>query len=231
MLSQRLKKTENARMGHFLQTQFTWDNVASQLLWTAILSGCFKFLTYLIGWSPRKRKALFFWVAVPITLMAFRAMLCSLSSGNRPMLIPSIHSTGIGGVDSDDNSQGIVFLEMWIDNAGSPSVVRDWKATVETPNGKTFAGEIANPHQIPTVIVSGKSSTNTIPQNEFLISKCDSVPIASGGSAIGILVFKVVGASKRQVEESDTKITITFKDVTGKQYELKHLINGLSTAL
>lgn len=203
-------------MLRFIQSQLSFDNLLGDLMRAAILT--------LLGWiwsrfwksqAGNKRNVFLWLVAIPLTIVILQwTVEYSISVHNRPEFHGSIKALGIG--TSGDNQTAAIAVEIWIDNAGTPSIVREWSCWIETPTGEKWPGQIAP--FTANITLGGQNSTNVIPTSSSITYKSVETPIQFGGSMAGVLSFMVPNVNKSVVEEHGNKVFVSFTDVTGRKY-------------
>jgi hypothetical protein len=124
----------------------------------------------------------------------------------------------VGAIEHIPNGfQSAVFIPLTVFNHGSPSVITGWGTRATLSDGKQNEGQ-------PTLYGSKLSFQGpnkldvTLDQALF---KRGALPIPTGGEADGYVLFVFSDTSLSQLKRPGTLITLTLKDITHREYQLK----------
>ncbi len=188
-------------------------------------------LAWVWGKSWEWKKELAFWLsglALSAGVLLLFASVKPSGPASSPATEPDV-STGLAWMSmaGDDKTSGILFYTT-VFNAGSPTVLRDWKLTITSPAKEifTFGAVLNTPSSItiPGMLHTPSTGTNaTLERKDWLVDKTYSNPIPDGGMAEGYVLFIVTNLGRGYLEIPNTSFELSFKDVKGRTHTITHV--------
>jgi hypothetical protein len=125
-----------------------------------------------------------------------------------------------GSVRGSDGT--FIFLDVIIYNTGAPTIVRDTSATVTTPDGRSGEGTAM---VVPERMTIGDEQARkfTVSSKDFL-NVTAAEPIPRNGEAHGFAFYMFRTLTREEILQKGSVITFRFKDVNGRQYLTKRII-------
>jgi len=117
-----------------------------------------------------------------------------------------------------------IFTAYTVRNTGAPSVAKYWEYTIKLPGGRTVKGVNQTiPKSLTVKTVNGLWKYY---EEDALYNKAYINPIQNGSEVSGILIFHLPGLTKDDVFTHGSMVTLSFKDVKGKQNSCVHEMTG-----
>jgi hypothetical protein len=173
-----------------------------------ILAIVFLFVAFFNAWLDQKKKA-------------YQAEL-ELKTKYTPQLKGEIVYWASGKIERLNNRTAAM---VWcsISNIGMQSIANDWHLYLDFPDGKHTEGQgsfVTKKTTFPT-----PKGDRIVYQEDALYNKA-LTPIPTGGQINGVLLFEFPDLSVQDLLIQNVKVTLTFKDVSGKSYECFFVLTG-----
>jgi len=110
-----------------------------------------------------------------------------------------------------------ISLVVAIANSGAPSVLREWKLDVSSPDKGVPSG-LAPVHVNGVVDLPGAEMKTVDLAKEDLMLKTADSPVAAGGQVSGVLTFVLPNTTESQLAHNSTSLVVHFKDLQGRSY-------------
>jgi hypothetical protein len=209
--------------------QITFTNFLVNVIFSLLISLLGKFVLNVFGVSPT-RKSLY-WIAVPAFVLVVM-LLAEAASMDHPTLrgkIDMVYNIDLGTHVADTNTT-LVVIAATIFNTGSPSTVYDWRLDMvssqhsyKSSQTLPLVSDLLIPpveHRIGIKVFASESMT----------SKTAELPIPHGGTIKGVIIFRLDDTPGEELDRQEAKITLRFRDVTGKTYSTTASRQELSNA-
>lgn len=216
----------------FLSQLLSWQNVVSNLFWTAVFTTLLRALTWLFHKNPRRE--IWFWVVVPLLVLALWSAATFLTTGWRePRLSTSIDVINCHAmprelaskfsVPADSTS---VVLVVSLRNSGMPTVAEGWSLAATLPNGESAKG---TPLFLPDKLtLSGPTGEIAYQGTDALYDKAIKGPIVFGGMVRGVLWFAFPSVPIDAFNQPGTTLVLSCVDVLGKKHSAVRKIGAFS---
>ena len=210
-----------------LRNVFTWQEIASNIIWAFLLSGIFRAI---LKWLFRKtlevrEKA--YWSLVPLAVLVCLASLNYVAKGTqlRQDLRGEVDSW-ITGTNPEVPNATAILLVVSIRNLGIPTTVEKWSLSVALGGGETRkANIIFVPENI--TLEKGPGEVWVWSGKDALYNKTVQEPIPTGGMVRGLLLFSLPNVRQENLMRPGNQLTLTYSDVQGKSYTVSHGISGI----
>jgi hypothetical protein len=161
----------------------------------------------------------------------FIEFLTELAELKNPNFIVELQGTSVG-IAPDRPNDSVVTSFVSISNLGAPSVAREWRVSVTRPGSTEAINAIAiiPPLQGRVILERENQPPVTIPATEELASKTAQNPIARGEARVGYLLFMVEGIPGTVLREEKKALTVTAKDIPGREYSAVKQRSGVPGA-
>lgn len=120
------------------------------------------------------------------------------------------------------NRDSIVEITGHITNTGTPSIIKDIEVGIKIDNKLVQGKDLPSKFQ---AIIDGKPKTVIIPYGRELLSKHLTIPIVTGGGAIGSHFVLFPNVSIKRISRAGTIIIVFLQDVFGKHYTFKKVMD------
>ena len=177
--------------------------------WYVAIIAFFVLLSMFLAWRDRQ-----------LEVRKLTQQLIDERKKNNPDLGCSIEMISTGTDLNAEQPSFVVTLFIAVTNQGAPSIAHGWQLFIVMPD-QTL--EVLPRHYggTTTLDLPGRSPL-VFTEDEFIYNKIGSNPLATGGMASGILMFKVTGVSKEEFNSLDPDLRLEFKDIAGRSYTVLH---------
>ncbi len=139
----------------------------------------------------------------------------------QPELQGHIVNVFVGGVGTDTNNtnEGVLTIEIAIDNLGSPSIVDGYNLNVKLVGATSTINDIQPRFPLPAKISDQGKTIFVFNTSTDAIYEKTAQPIQSGAQTTGWVLFVVPGVTLSELGSPGTWIGLDYQDITGKHYE------------
>jgi hypothetical protein len=146
---------------------------------------------------------------------------------------PDMKAVIVGSCSSEVENRTLttaVLLNVDLLNSGPPSITRDWRLVAILSNGEHIEGA-----HLTNVNISMYPDTSTTSQvdkvifaNQLLDRLTASQPLPLGGKVRGQLAFTFPGIPRHRIDNLNTELILSFKDVRDWTFTTKYHFPALS---
>ena len=199
--------------------ELTWQNFIIHIVFTVALAYLLKLLASAFGLFPKNKRL--YWLATTLSILVV-VILFETIAFPQPRLWGTLDY--ITTIKPPVPRKAAVLLIITIHNAGSPSTVEGWQASVKVP-GQDSQLVAFEKEMLPEVLnIPGQPGVNTIVLygSDAIDEKTATTPIPQGGAAKGILLFDFDNVSSDEISVPGTTFNLSFKDVNGTNYTISY---------
>jgi hypothetical protein len=197
--------------------EFTWKNIATQLMWSGIMIGLSRLALLAFGDKPHY-EYLYWLVGIALVFMIMTFLSALLKSDSRPAFQVSLEEVVVGSVDLRDKKDvSFASVIASIANIGAPSVIKGITFSVLVPGGMPVGG-------MPQTIQDGMKVSRPDGQPERVSAKdalnikAQTDPIPKGGMVRGRMLYLIPQVSPNNLGAIGTEFKMFITDLWGKKY-------------
>jgi hypothetical protein len=121
-----------------------------------------------------------------------------------------------------DRVDSAVLFNVDMFNSGPPSITQDWKLEAILKNGEKVWGE-----RIINAVIATDGGRTFFPP-DFLDNMTATKPIITGARIRGVLGFRFEGIPRERVDDLDTKLVLSFRDVKNRPFKTEYKFPALT---
>jgi hypothetical protein len=190
--------------------------------WVGWMSGPFSILLTVWGFLRPKASSVRPWLfaAAAVTFLIGPIHIWTIEHRGRlaaedastPKLAVDVTGAGIGDLDG----KLAVSVQMRVVNRGAPSIAMLNEVLMQSSDGRQFLGEPVMPADNGEDLKTTSGQTVHLGFPESIGQVFGSTPIPRGGAQRGWGTFILNGATRQEIWNPNTQITVKFVDVDGK---------------
>jgi hypothetical protein len=146
---------------------------------------------------------------------------------------PDMKAVIVGSCSSEVERRTLttaILLNVDLLNSGPASITRDWRLTATLSNGEHIEG--AHLTNVNISMYPDTSTTSPIDKvifvNQLLDRLTATQPVPTGGKVRGELAFTFPGIPRPRIDNLDTELVLSFKDVRDRTYITRYHFPALS---